>query len=51
MSLSSEIFVSASVSGLFAGAAAILVTIVIEKFGGVVGGVLGSKSRPGYQGF
>ena len=41
-----NIYASAGISGVLAGAAAILVTLAIEKFGGIVGGVLGSTSSP-----
>ncbi len=37
-----DVYASAAISGVLAGAAAILVTLAIEKFGGIVGGVLGS---------
>jgi len=40
--VSTPLLVDAAVAGLFAGAVAVLVTVVIERLGGVVGGLLGT---------
>ncbi|KAI9205518.1 uncharacterized protein BJ171DRAFT_500680 [Polychytrium aggregatum] len=40
--LFSNVYVSGAISGVFAGLVAIFVTFIIERWGGIVGGVLGS---------